>query len=212
MTRLAAPFAGSILNWRLKRGKEDPKRMQERRGIAGLERPSGALVWIHGASVGEVLSILPVVEHIRGQGFNVLVTSGTVTAAQMAAQRMPAGTLHQYVPLDSQRFVQAFLDHWRPGLALIAESEFWPNLLIETASRNIPVVLVNGRLSPRSFSRWKRAKGTAARCCRTSIFVLRRTTRSPTGSRSSARSACLRPAISNSTSRRRRRTITTCGK
>jgi 3-deoxy-D-manno-octulosonic-acid transferase len=161
MTRLAAPFAGSILNWRLKRGKEDPERMQERRGIAGLERPSGALVWIHGASVGEVLSILPVVEHIRGQGFNVLVTSGTVTAAQMAAQRMPAGTLHQYVPLDSPRFVQAFLDHWQPGLALIAESEFWPNLLIETASRNIPVVLVNGRLSPRSFSRWKRAKGTA---------------------------------------------------
>ena len=161
MTRWAAPFAGSILNWRLKRGKEDPARMQERSGIASLERPQGSLVWIHGASVGEVLSVLPVVEHIRKQGFNVLVTSGTVTAAQMAAQRMPAGTLHQYIPLDSPRFIQSFLDHWQPGLALIAESEFWPNLLIETSSRNIPVVLVNGRLSQRSFSRWKKAKKTA---------------------------------------------------
>ncbi len=161
MTRWAAPFAGSILNWRLKRGKEDPERFHERRGIASLERPSGPLVWVHGASVGEVLSVLPVVEHIRAQGFNVLVTSGTVTAAQMAEQRMPAGTLHQYVPLDSPRFVQSFLDHWRPELALIAESEFWPNLLMETSARGIPVVLVNGRLSLRSFTRWKKAGKTA---------------------------------------------------
>ncbi|MBY0530414.1 MAG: 3-deoxy-D-manno-octulosonic acid transferase [Xanthobacteraceae bacterium] len=161
MTRWAAPFAGAILDWRLKRGKEDPERINERRGIAGIERPAGSLVWIHGASVGEVLSILPVVEHIRKQGFTVLVTSGTVTAAQTAAQRMPAGTLHQYVPLDAPQFVNSFLDHWQPGLALIAESEFWPNLLIETSSRNIPLVLVNGRLSERSFSRWKSAKKTA---------------------------------------------------
>jgi len=161
MTRWAAPFAGSILNWRLKRGKEDPERVHERRGMASLERPPGSLVWVHGASVGEVLSVLPVVEHIRAQGFNVLVTSGTVTAAQMAEQRMPAGTLHQYVPLDSPRFVQSFLDHWQPGLALIAESEFWPNLLMQTSSQGIPVVLVNGRLSLRSFSRWKNAGKTA---------------------------------------------------
>lgn len=161
MTRWMSPLAGSILNRRLKLEKEDPARMQERRGIASIERPQGPLIWVHGASVGEVLSILPVVEHIRAQGLNVLVTSGTVTAAEMAARRMPAGTLHQYVPLDAPRFVRSFLDHWKPGLALIAESEFWPNLLIETAGRNIPIVLVNGRLSPRSFSRWKRARRTA---------------------------------------------------
>ena len=161
LTRWAGPFAGVILGWRLKRGKEDAERMHERRGIPSIERPPGSLVWIHGASVGEVLSIVPLVEHIRKQGFSVLVTSGTVTAAQTIAQRMPAGTLHQYVPLDSPQFVNAFLEHWQPGLALIAESEFWPNLLIETAARNIPLVLVNGRLSQRSFARWKKARNTA---------------------------------------------------
>ena len=113
-TRWAAPFAGSILNWRLKRGKEDAARVHERRGIPSIERPPGALVWVHGASVGEVLSVLPLVEHIRKSGFTVLVTSGTVTAAQTVAQRMPAGTLHQYIPLDSPRFMQSFLDHWQP--------------------------------------------------------------------------------------------------
>jgi 3-deoxy-D-manno-octulosonic-acid transferase len=162
LTRWTAPFASAILNWRLRRGKEDPERIHERRGIPSIERPPGSLVWIHGASVGEVLSVLPVVEHIRKQGFTVLVTSGTVTAAQTVAQRMPAGTLHQYIPLDAPQFISAFLEHWQPGLALIAESEFWPNLLIETASRNIPLVLVNGRLSQRSFARWKKAKKTAA--------------------------------------------------
>ncbi len=162
LTRMAAPFSGAILNWRRKRGKEDPERLHERRGIPSVERPDGALVWVHGASVGEVLAMQPVVEHLQKRGFKTLVTSGTVTAAQTVEQRMPEGTIHQYIPLDSPRFLQSFLEYWQPGLALIAESEFWPNLLIETSSRNIPIVLVNGRLSQRSFSRWKRAKKTAS--------------------------------------------------
>lgn len=161
LTRMAAPFSGAILKWRLRRGKEDPERVHERKGIPSFERPDGTLIWIHGASVGEVLSMQPIVEHIRKNGFSVLVTSGTVTAAQTVAQRMPEGTLHQYIPLDSPKFVQSFLEHWKPGLALIAESELWPNLLIETSNRNIPIVLVNGRLSQRSFLRWQRAEKTA---------------------------------------------------
>ncbi|MBX3519478.1 MAG: 3-deoxy-D-manno-octulosonic acid transferase [Xanthobacteraceae bacterium] len=162
MTRWAVPFSGAILNWRLKRGKEDTERVNERKGIASIARPEGALIWIHGASVGEVISMQPLVEYIRKQGFTVLMTSGTVTAAQTVAQRMPAGTLHQYIPLDAPQFLQSFLDHWQPGLALIAESEFWPNLLLETSNRSIPIVLVNGRLSQRSFSRWKYVKNNAA--------------------------------------------------
>lgn len=161
LTRMAGPLAGTLLNWRRKRGKEDPARLSERRGIATLERPAGHLVWLHGASVGEILSIQPLVEHIRARGFTVLVTSGTVTAAQTAEKRMPAGTLHQYVPLDTPRFAGRFFDHWKPGLGIIAESEFWPNLLIEATARQVPLVLVNGRLSERSFNRWSRAPHTA---------------------------------------------------
>ena len=158
-TRLAAPFAGALLATRLRRGKEDPERISERRGIATLERPAGPLIWAHGASVGEVLSLLPLVERIRPLGFPMLLTSGTVTAAQLVGRRPSSGTLHQFVPLDVPAFVGRFLDHWRPSLALLAESELWPNLVIETTRRGTPLVLVNARLSQRSFDRWRLARG-----------------------------------------------------
>lgn len=161
VTRWLAPITGLLFRYRLKRGKEDPLRVSERRGIASVERPAGPLVWLHGASVGEILSIIPLAAYIRRQGFSTLLTSGTVTAAETAAQRMPAGALHQYIPVDTPGFMQKFLEHWRPGLALIAESEFWPNLLVETNRQNIPLVLINGRLSERSFSRWQNAGATA---------------------------------------------------
>ena len=118
-TRLAAPFMGALLATRLRRGKEDPERICERRGIATLERPAGPLIWAHGASVGEVLSLLPLVERIRPLGFSMLLTSGTVTAAQLVERRPSNGTLHQFVPLDVPAFVGRFLDHWRPSLALL---------------------------------------------------------------------------------------------
>jgi 3-deoxy-D-manno-octulosonic-acid transferase len=158
-TRLAAPFVGALLATRLRRGKEDPERISERRGIATLERPAGPLIWAHGASVGEVLSLLPLVERIRPLGFPMLLTSGTVTAAQLIGRRPSNGTLHQFVPLDVPAFIDRFLDHWRPSLALLAESELWPNLVIETTRRGTPLVLVNARLSQRSFDRWRLARG-----------------------------------------------------
>jgi 3-deoxy-D-manno-octulosonic-acid transferase len=157
-TRLVAPFAGALLATRLRRGKEDPERVRERRGIATLERPAGPLIWAHGASVGEVLSLLPLVERIRPLGFPMLLTSGTLTAAQLVGRRPSSGTLHQFVPLDVPAFIDRFLDHWRPSLALLAESELWPNLVIETTRRGTPLVLVNARLSQRSFDRWRLAR------------------------------------------------------
>ncbi len=158
-TRLFAPFAGALLASRLRRGKEDPERISERRGIATLERPAGPLIWAHGASVGEVLSLLPLVERMRPLGFPMLLTSGTVTAAQLVERRPSNGTLHQFIPLDVPAFIGRFLDHWRPSLALLAESELWPNLVIETTRRGTPLVLVNARLSQRSFDRWRLARG-----------------------------------------------------
>ncbi len=151
---VAVPLSSVLLSYRLKRGKEDQARLAERRGETKLARPFGPLVWVHGASVGEFMAVIPLIEHMRAAGLEVLVTSGTVTSAELAQQRLPPGAMHQFVPLDAPRFVTRFLDHWRPDLALFVESDLWPNLIVACTARNIPLVLVNGRLSPRSFKRW----------------------------------------------------------
>lgn len=158
----AAPIAPQFLAQRLNRGKEHPARMPERRGEASMPRPAGPLVWLHGASVGEILAVIPLIEHIRAQDFAVLVTSGTVTSAALAEQRLPGGAIHQFIPLDSPRFVSRFLDHWHPDLALFVESDLWPNLILKSADRKIPMIVVNGRLSKRSYSRWRMLPGTIA--------------------------------------------------
>jgi 3-deoxy-D-manno-octulosonic-acid transferase len=161
-TSVGAPLAGIVLSNRLKRGKEDAARLGERRGETRVPRPSGPLVWIHGASVGEVAAIIPLVERIVAKDFNVLVTSGTVTSAKLAAQWLPAGVIHQYIPLDSPRFVARFLDHWKPDLGLFTESDLWPNLVLLSSERHVPLILVNGRVSERSFNRWRRAPAMIA--------------------------------------------------
>jgi 3-deoxy-D-manno-octulosonic-acid transferase len=162
LTRWATPLATPFLKWRLKRGKEDPERLGERRGVPSKPRPSGPLIWVHAASVGELLSVLSLLDRIRAREISVLLTSGTVTAARIAENRLQPGAVHQFLPLDIPSFVQSFFDHWRPDLAIIAESEFWPNLIIEGRRRGTPFVLVNGRLSDRSFGRWRLAQKTAA--------------------------------------------------
>jgi 3-deoxy-D-manno-octulosonic-acid transferase len=156
----AAPLAGMLLSHRLKRGKEDPERLPERRGVTNVARPAGPLVWVHGASVGEISAVVPLIQRIVAKDFKVLVTSGTVGSAKLAEQRLPAGVVHQYVPWDSPRFIARFLNHWKPDLALITESDLWPNLILMSAGRRIPLILVNGRLSERSFNRWRKAPAT----------------------------------------------------
>lgn len=155
-TTLFGPAATPYLRRRTARGKEDAGRLPERRGLSRHPRPAGRLVWLHGASVGEGLALLPLVERLVGRGLEVLVTTGTVSSARILAERLPPGALHQFVPLDVPSMVRRFLDHWRPELAILAESELWPNLMIETTRRSIPLVLVNARLSRRSFERWRR--------------------------------------------------------
>ena len=158
-TRAASPLAPRLLARRLQRGKEHPERLAERRGEASLPRPLGPLIWMHCASVGEMLAVVPLIERIRGQDFAVLVTSGTVTSATLAERRLPKGAIHQFVPLDAPQFVTRFLDHWRPDLALFVESDLWPNLIVSCAERKIPLILVNGRVSERSFGRWRLVPG-----------------------------------------------------
>ncbi|EKS37091.1 3-deoxy-D-manno-octulosonic acid transferase [Afipia broomeae] len=160
LSALAAPLAAPLIARRLKQGKEDPERLGERRGVASVERPPGPLIWIHGASVGEVLAAAGLIERLRALNVRILLTSGTVTSAAIVARRFPPDVIHQYIPFDSPRFVSAFLDHWKPGLALFIESDIWPNLILSSAERRIPMVIINGRMSPRSFPRWQKLRGT----------------------------------------------------
>jgi len=155
LTAAGTALAPRVLERRLARGKENPDRIAERRGEASALRPPGPLVWVHGASVGEFVAVLPLVERIRARGFTVLMTTGTVTSAELAQRRLPAGALHQFIPLDMPSFVARFLDHWHPGLALFVESDLWPNLILSASARRIPMILLNGRMSERSFRRWR---------------------------------------------------------
>src|SRR5438045_1517523 len=156
------PLAPALIKRRLKQGKEDPARVGERRGLSRDVRPHGPLVWIHGASVGEVLAAAALIERLRDLNLRILLTSGTVTSAAIVAKRFPPDVIHQYVPYDSPRYVARFLDHWKPSLALFIESDLWPNLILQAASRRLPMVLINGRMSPRSFPRCRRPRHTIA--------------------------------------------------
>ena len=151
----AAPVVPLFLARRLKQGKEHRLRLAERHGEAASERPQGPLVWLHGASVGELASVLPLIQRIAARGVPMLVTTGTVTSGEIAEQRLPAGVIHQFLPIDVPSFVRRFLTHWQPDLALFVESDLWPNLVIETSLRRVPMILVNGRVSERSFRRWR---------------------------------------------------------
>jgi len=160
-TSLAVPFAPLILAWRTRRGKEEPDRRSERYGRASAPRPKGFLAWFHASSVGEANAALPVIETIAAERPEVrmLLTTATVTSAQLARSRLPKNVLHQYVPLDNKSYVQRFLHHWRPDLAVLVESEIWPNLVLETKGEGIPLLLINGRMSSSSFKRWRRRPG-----------------------------------------------------
>ena len=159
-THLAAPALRHMLNRRAVRGKEITQRLQEREGIACLPRPAGRLAWVHAASVGETVSALPLIDLLAAAG-PVLLTTGTVTSARLAEERLPENALHQFIPLDVPAWVARFLDHWRPDAAVFLESEIWPNLLTACDARGICRFLVNGRLSAASTRNWLRVPAVA---------------------------------------------------
>ncbi len=163
LTRLLAPLAPAVLARRAARGKEDLARQPERLGVAAAARPAGLLAWIHAASVGEFNAVLPLIERLGTvrPDLRFLVTTGTVTSANIAATRLAGKAIHQYAPIDTPQAVRQFLDHWKPDLAVLTESEIWPNLVLATADRKIPLALVNGRMSARSARRWRRRRRIA---------------------------------------------------
>jgi len=164
LTRGAAPTLEWLLRRRLAKGREDPDRLNERRGQPQRPRPEGRLIWLHGASVGEALSAQVLVDRLlaRDPELTVMVTTGTVSSARLMAERLPARAFHQFMPLDHPGWVRRFLDHWRPDAALWMESEIWPNMLRAIEARRLPAALVNGHMSKASYRRW-RLLGPAAR-------------------------------------------------
>ncbi|HEX2151362.1 MAG TPA: 3-deoxy-D-manno-octulosonic acid transferase [Stellaceae bacterium] len=160
-TAAATPLVWFYLRARSRRGKEDRERIAERYGIAGVARPRGKLIWLHAASVGEAHSVLALIERIIAErpDLEILLTTGTVASARLLAGRLPSRVRHQFVPVDLPSAVDRFLDHWRPDLAIWVESELWPNLVLGTWRRGTPMLLLNGRLSARSFRRWRRMPG-----------------------------------------------------
>jgi 3-deoxy-D-manno-octulosonic-acid transferase len=158
------PFAPLLLKRRAARGKEDAARLDERLARPSTPRPDGKLVWLHGASVGESLSILPLVERLRAERPDaaILVTSGTVTSAELLARRLPAGVIHQFVPIDTPGGARRFIAHWRPDLAVFVESELWPNLLLAAKAAGTRLALVSAKLSDRSYDGWRTRPFAAA--------------------------------------------------
>ena len=163
LTKLIAPILPLWLKRRALKGKEDPQRQGERFGEASITRPAGQLFWMHGASVGEVTMLLPLIDKVLEHypTAHVLLTSGTTTSAELMAKRLPERAFHQYIPLDTPKAVAAFLDHWKPDMVLWAESEIWPNLLLQTKARNIPMALINARMSEKSVQGWFKRRQSA---------------------------------------------------
>ncbi|MEC4593074.1 3-deoxy-D-manno-octulosonic acid transferase [Nitrospirillum amazonense] len=177
LTALAGPAVRRLLDRRLAAGKEDPLRLPERLGHAGLPRPPGRLIWLHAASVGESMAVLPLIDRLLtlSPRSTVLITTGTVTSAALMAKRLPPGAIHQFVPVDLPAAVARFMDHWRPDAALWIESEFWPNLLRALRKAQVPAALVNARLSAGSHRNWRRAPRTAHRLLSTFRLALAQT-------------------------------------
>jgi 3-deoxy-D-manno-octulosonic-acid transferase len=174
LTTAGLPLIQLLLRRRVAKGKEDPARLDERRGVASLQRPEGPLLWLHAASIGEAQSVLVLIDRMTRERpkLNVLMTTGTVTSASLMAERLPSRALHQFVPVDRPAWVRRFLGYWRPDMAIWVESELWPNLLLETAARGVPMVLLNARISEGSHSGWQRARGLAHRLLSSFSLVL----------------------------------------
>lgn len=179
LTRGLEPIVPAWISLRIRQGKEVAGRRDERYGLASMARPKGRLAWVHAASVGETIAVLPVIAALREarEDLSILLTTGTRTSAALAQARLGPRGIHQFVPLDAPRFAHRFLDHWKPDIAIFTESEIWPNLILETAERQIPLALVNARISSRSFKRWRRNSRMAVSLFSRFALVLAQNTR-----------------------------------
>ncbi|MCB1722046.1 MAG: 3-deoxy-D-manno-octulosonic acid transferase [Alphaproteobacteria bacterium] len=180
--RAVKPLITAYLKRRQRAGKESSSRFDERLGVSQCPRPKGRLLWVHAASVGEVQSALILIHKLLAlyEGVQVLVTTGTRSSAKMMETALPEGAFHQYYPVDHPEWVEAFLSHWSPDLILWMESELWPNMLLAIQAREIPAILINARLSPRSFRIWNLFKSASRKVLRSFTLILCQTDKDET--------------------------------
>ena len=165
LTYLFYPLAPIYLFLRILRKKENPKRYKEKLSKINIPRDNGFLIWFHVASVGEAMSILPLIEScIEEKKINrILLTSITLSSGKILEKRYMQNTkvVHQFLPLDVPIFTNRFLDHWKPNLSIFIDSEIWPNLILQIANKKIPLLLINARITKKSFKRWQLATNFA---------------------------------------------------
>lgn len=165
LTGALSPFLPLLLKQRVRRGKEDGARLQERLGYAFRRRPAGQLVWLHGASIGESQVLLQLFESLRKEAPDLqgVITTQTMTSAELIARKAIDGLIHQMAPLDTVFATERFLKHWTPDLAIFAEGDIWPNMLTKLDAKRIPRMLVNARMTEKSFNGWMRFPKLAGR-------------------------------------------------
>ena len=157
------PFVPIYLSNRLSLKKELKDRINERYGYSKINRKKGKLVWLHAASIGESISILPVIKELEKNKKikQILVTTGTVTSAKIMDERLKGKAFHQFLPIDIPIFVERFLNHWNPSISIFVESEIWPNFISALSKRKSKLMILNGRMTVKSFNNWLRFKKTA---------------------------------------------------
>ena len=172
-TRLLEPLAPWLITRRLKSGKENPDRIGERFGATHTLRPEGVVIWMHAASVGESRLLLDIFAALRKRrpDIHAVVTTQTMTSADMIAGWAPPNVIHQMAPVDGPKAVETFISHWQPNAAVFAEGEIWPNMLEALQHRRIPAVLANARMTQKTLRGWNKRSSSARKLFATFGFI-----------------------------------------
>tara|TARA_B100001063_G_C16704890_1_gene524630 strand:- start:91 stop:1332 length:1242 start_codon:yes stop_codon:yes gene_type:complete len=147
-----------ILVIRFLKKKEDPMRFWEKLGFFSERKKEGKLIWFHGASVGELQSVIPLIEELEKNKSikQILVTSNTLSSSKVLESKDFKKVIHQFFPIDTNFLIKKFLNHWNPSKAFFIDSEFWPNTILNLKKKKIPIILINGRITKRTFDRWSK--------------------------------------------------------
>ena len=165
ITKLIRPFIAFYIFIRISKGKEDRSRIAERYGTSDVERKEGKVIWFHAASVGEMNSIIPIINELKknNDNFEFLITTVTLSSGNLIKKKLQDNNNihHRYFPLDVDFLIKKFVEMWRPNIVFFVDSEVWPNLIMNLHKNSIPFSVINARITKKTFKRWFLFKKTA---------------------------------------------------